>query len=110
MSRGVDRCRVCRFPLKPNVVLFGEPVRHLTEIQALLEDCDLLLVIGTSAQVFSAADLPRAVRQRGGLLYEFNMEQTRLSGSDSFTLPMTDYFFQGASCATLPFFVNGVLD
>jgi len=41
------------------------------------------MVVKTSAQVFPAAELPLLVRQRGGLLYEFNMEQTRLSGADS---------------------------
>ncbi len=95
-------------PLKPNVVLFGESVRHLEKIHALITGCDLLMVVGTSAQVFPAAELPQLVRQRGGLLYEFNMEQTRLSGADSTTAPLTDFFILGDVCKTLPCFIGAV--
>ena len=107
-SKEVPLCRECMFPLKPNVVLFGESVRHLAEIHTLIADCDLLMVIGTSAQVFPAAELPLLVRQQGGLLYEFNMEQTRLSGADSYTAPLTDFFIQGDVCKTLPCLVGAV--
>ena len=53
----VPRCEHCGFPLKPNVVLFGETVRDLEAINDFIKDCDLLLVIGTSAQVYPAAAL-----------------------------------------------------
>lgn len=43
----IPRCPACAFPLKPNVVLFGEDARQLDEIHEFIEACDLLLVIGT---------------------------------------------------------------
>ncbi len=98
----VPPCPSCGFPLKPNVVLFGEAVRDLEAIHEFIKDCDLLLVIGTSAQVYPAADLPAMVRNQGGRLIECNREQM---------LPLADYgrtghadhfFFQGDVGLTLP--------
>jgi NAD-dependent deacetylase len=101
-SSGVPRCLQCDYPLKPNVVLFGEAVRNLEEIESFIHDCDLLLVIGTSAQVFPAAGLPHTVKQNGGAIFEFNQEQTLGRGSFSGIGTMTDFFFQGDVVRTLP--------
>lgn len=108
-SDDVPRCGSCSFPLKPNVVLFGESVRSLGKIHDLISCCDLLMVIGTSAQVYPAAELPLLVKQNGGLLYEFNKECTPLSSAGSMEAEKTDYFFQGDVAATLPLFVGGVI-
>jgi NAD-dependent deacetylase len=75
----VPHCGRCRFPLKPSIVLFEEPVRAMREIDELLTGCDLLLVVGTSAQVAPASLLPRDVLGRGGRLLEFNVEETELT-------------------------------
>jgi len=48
----VPLCADCSYPLKPNIVLFGENVRSLEEITFFIQHCDLLLVIGTSASVY----------------------------------------------------------
>ncbi len=72
-------CGRCGVPLKPDTVLFEEPVRHMDEAGAWLAHCDLLLVIGTSAQVVPAASLPGMVRSGGGSLLEFNLEPTALT-------------------------------
>jgi len=107
--RTIPLCASCEYPLKPNVVLFGEPVRSLAEIETHMADCDLLLVIGTSAQVYPAAGLPPMVKQRGGKIFEFNREPTlgldRLSG----TSPLTDFFFSGDVVQTLPLLTRTVL-
>lgn len=104
----IPQCAGCEYPLKPNVVLFGESVRSLAEIHSLIAHCDLLMVVGTSTQVFPAAELPLLVKQQGGLLYEFNTEHTALSAADSRSSKRTDYFMQGDVCETLPFFVRGL--
>ncbi|NNK92745.1 MAG: hypothetical protein HKP41_00195, partial [Desulfobacterales bacterium] len=70
------QCSKCAYPLKPNVVLFGEAVRSIDEIDEFISDCDLLLVVGTSAQVYPAAGLPMTVKRNGGQIFEFNQEQT----------------------------------
>lgn len=92
---GIPTCEYCSFPLKPNIVLFGEPVRALDEIMAFIQGCDLLLVIGTSAQVYPAAELPFMVKQGGGMIFEFNREPALATGAAS-------YIFKGDLGATLP--------
>lgn len=75
----VPRCPACGVPLKPNVVLFEESVRGLLDIARLVDGCDLLLVVGTSAEVWPAAGLPDQVLSEGGSVLEFNLEETRLT-------------------------------
>jgi NAD-dependent deacetylase len=97
----LPRCPRCGQPLKPNIVLFGEAVRHLNEIQTVIASCDLLLVIGTSAKVYPAAALPSIVKQQRGLIYEFNKEPA-LSA-------MSDYSFEGDLTDSMPRFGQAVL-
>jgi NAD-dependent deacetylase len=75
----VPRCPDCGSAFKPNVVLFEEPVRGLDAVHALIEGCDLMLVIGTSAQVAPASLLPDQVVSRGGSVLEVNLEKTELT-------------------------------
>jgi len=97
----MPRCPRCGQPLKPNVVLFGEMVRSLDEIQTVIASCDLLLVVGTSAKVYPAAALPAIVKQQGGLIYEFNLEPA---------LPaISDYSFPGDLAETMPRFGQAVM-
>ncbi len=105
----IPRCSLCDYPLKPNIVLFGEQVHNLDSIQELIHKCDLLLVIGTSAQVYPAATLPHTVKQQGGLVYEFNREQTLSTSGLSGHSPLSDYFFHGDLGTTLPLFGAAVL-
>ena len=44
-------------PLRPHVVWFGEPVPAIESAMPLISDADILLVIGTSLQVYPAAGL-----------------------------------------------------
>ena len=50
---------------RPHVVFFGEPVPAMTLAQDLILDADLLLVVGTSLQVYPAAGLVDVARRRG---------------------------------------------
>ncbi len=102
------RCPRCQFPLKPNVVLFGEPVRDFDKIEMFLSRCDLLLVVGTSAQVYPAAGIPESIKRQGGIIFEFNREAAL--GVDRFTgmSSITDYFFHGDLLHMLPMLTNAV--
>ena len=98
----VPRCGHCGFPLKPNVVLFGEAVRDLDAIHAFIADCDLLLVIGTSAQVYPAAALPSQVRQNGGRIIECNQEQALAGQMHAPHAHRSVLFLQGDVVHSLP--------
>jgi NAD-dependent deacetylase len=98
----IPTCQKCDFPLKPNVVLFEEWVRKMDKVEELVEDSDLMLVIGTSAQVFPIAELPHRILARGGTVIEFNVERTRLT-------PSAEFSIQGKAGHTVPLFTREVL-
>lgn len=95
LGTGVPRCERCGFQLKPSVVLFGEAIRGVDDIESALEGCDLLLVVGTSAQVHPVASFPWRVLEQGGTIIEFNLTETPLTGSCS------DYLVKGSASRSL---------
>jgi NAD-dependent deacetylase len=75
----LPRCLLCpgRPVLKPGVVLFGEPMPPtIDEAHALLGDCDLLVVCGSSLQVFPVAGMPAIVRHNQGRVAIVNKGET----------------------------------
>lgn len=72
--------RVHRY-LKPNVILFGEDLKRevMQDIIHWQNSIDLLVIIGTSADVYPAAALPNAVKALGAKIIEINVEPTRVS-------------------------------
>jgi NAD-dependent deacetylase len=64
--------------LKPTVVLFGEPlpVDHLARAQQLAQSADLMLVVGSSLQVYPAAGIPLRSLEHGAPLVIVNAEPT----------------------------------
>ncbi len=75
------RCH-CGGILRPDVVFFGEPIpqRAITESYAEAKTCDIMLVIGTSAVVTPAAEIPLTARENGAKIIEINIESTPLTG------------------------------
>lgn len=60
-------CPECNAPARPNSTWFGEllPERAVIQAKEALGWCDLCLIVGTSAQVYPAAEMPMAVVKRG---------------------------------------------
>ena len=96
----------CGGLLKPGIVLFGEaipnPALEAAQRESLL--CDVMLVIGTSAQVAPASMLPIMAKQRGAMIIEMNVERTYLTeriadlsvlGSVGLTLPEVAHLISG---------------
>jgi NAD-dependent deacetylase len=94
----VPRCAACGHPLKPGVVLFEEPVRAMPAIDRLLSSTDLLLTVGTSAQVVPASLFPAHVRAAGGRVIELNLERELPEA----VLVPDGAFVQGSASVTLP--------
>jgi NAD-dependent deacetylase len=71
----------CLNVLKPDVIFFGEmiPMDALMHAQSEAENCDVMLVVGTSAQVVPAADLPHVAKSKGACIIEINPEPTPLT-------------------------------
>ena len=66
---------------RPDIVWFEDQLDHrvVRRAREALEECDLLVSVGTSAVVYPAADLPRIAAQRGAETVEINLEDTPLS-------------------------------
>jgi len=77
-SGPVPRCRACGAVLKPDVVMFGEllPVGPFARAERLARETGLLLVVGSSLQVWPAAGLPETAIAHGGALAIVNDEET----------------------------------
>lgn len=76
-----EACLGCGDALRPDVVLFGEvlPSGAFEKAAAAATSCDLCFVIGTSALVYPAAELPEIARASGAFVCEVNPERTPLS-------------------------------
>lgn len=76
----MPRCPNCGNALKPNVILFGEqlPASAFTAAQREARKCDVMLVVGTSMEVYPAADLPVIARQTGASLIVVDLRETPL--------------------------------
>jgi len=87
----------CGGIFRPDCVFFGEmiPPHHLERSHTLAGRCDAMLVVGTSATVQPAADLPLVAKQAGAVIIEVNPEKTPL------TRRVSDIFLKGKAGAVM---------
>ncbi len=93
----VPRCAHCGALLRPDVVWFDEslPEFALAAAEDAVRRCGVLLVVGTSAEVYPAAALPERARRSGALVVEINPNATALSAT-------ADHVLRGAAGVVLP--------
>ncbi len=98
------KCPTCETLLKPDVILFGEPIPRKAYAMAYSEaqSSNLVMVIGTSAAVQPAADIPRVAKTYGATVTEINVEETSLTGR------VADYIILGPCTITIPEIVKRV--
>ena len=100
---GNRECPACeREALRPDIVLFGEAPRHLRQIEAALEKCDLFAAIGTSGTVYPAAGFVEIVKAHCAETRRFDIELAE--GSNHF-----DLCHVGEAGQTLPKWVNKLI-
>ncbi len=75
------RCSICGSMVRPGVVWFGEmlPADAVERAWAAVGRCDALLVVGTSAVVYPAAELPSIALRRGCPVIDVNPSRTPIS-------------------------------
>jgi len=81
------RCR-CGGILKPDCIFFGEeiPQAALFESRREIETADVLLVIGSTGEIYPAASLPHQASGNGARIIEVNPDES------NFTHTITDVF------------------
>ncbi|RZL90144.1 MAG: NAD-dependent deacylase [Variovorax sp.] len=76
----LHRCLRCGGRARPDVVMFGEMLNQgvLLDAEDAAQQCDLFLLVGSTAVVYPAADLPLQAHGRGAKLVTLNMEPLEL--------------------------------
>jgi NAD-dependent deacetylase len=87
----------CGQILKPDIVFYGEqiPRAAILESQELIEESNFIIVVGTSATVVPASQIPVMVKRLGGKIIEINVEPTPLTD-------IADVSLFGSSSEKLP--------
>ena len=97
------QCSFCAGPLKPSVVLFGEPLPtfEIYQSQALSQKADVMLIAGSSLSVAPACDLPIYTLREGGKLIIVNDRPTHLDEK-------AEIVFHGKTGTILPLIVEEI--
>lgn len=94
-------CPICQGAMRPNVVWFGEelPQDVFAAAEQAAMTCDVMIVAGTSAEVYPAAGLPYTAKRYGGVLVEVNPIRTELTAE-------AHHVLTGTSAHILPLLVG----
>jgi NAD-dependent deacetylase len=84
-------CYICKGILKPDMVFFNEPIPTFAKTRSFEEakKADVMIIIGTNAEVLPAANIPVVAKEHGAKIIEVNIEETH------FTHEITDIFLKG---------------
>jgi NAD-dependent deacetylase sirtuin 5 len=108
----LPKCPKCkRGLLRPGVVWFGErlPSDVLKDIDEWVDaedNIDLIMVIGTSAKVYPAADYVNIARRKGARVAVINMDK---SDAPAGGLYSRDWFFEGDAAQIVPELLKSVI-
>lgn len=93
----IPRCLFCGGVVKPDVVLFGEPLNAsvLQRSNELASKCDLMLVIGCGLEVYPAASLPTYAKRAGARIIFVNVASTPYD-------PIADLILVGKAGEVMP--------
>jgi len=96
-------CRQCKSLLRPHIVWFGESLCNadLTQCSAVLQHCEVLLIIGTSGVVYPAAGFSSIAKQAGAFVGEINLDPTPQS-------PVVDVSLHGRAKELVPLLLEPV--
>ena len=92
ISQIPPRC-ACGGILRPDIIFYGEmiPAEALRRSRQAAADCDLMLVVGTSALIQPANMIPVIAKNNGAKIVEINPERTWLTDE------ISDYIIMGGA-------------
>lgn len=84
-------CNKCGGLLKPDFIFFGEGIPELAYQKSLeaSQNCEVMLVIGTTGEIVPASSLPYMAKENGAIIIEIN------TNPSAYTNSITDVFLQG---------------
>ena len=87
----------CGGILKPDIVFFGEeiPDRAVNKAQDIVERTDIMIVVGTTGEIYPASYIPIDANSRGAKIIEVNTKPSR------YTYVITDIFLEGKASTVL---------
>ena len=108
----LPHCPKCSSVLRPGVVWFGESLSQsmFDEINAWIDGekkLDLIMVIGTTAQVYPAARFVQRAKEKGARIAVINLDGGHLGDNE---LRMQDWLFEGSAAEILPVLFEGTLE
>ena len=79
----LPKCSVCGGVVKVATISFGQPMNDIDMMHAskIVEESDLMIVMGSSLKVLPAGKLPNLAMQSGSKLIILNREKTRYDSS-----------------------------
>ena len=97
-------CNKCKKLLKPDFIFFGEGIPELAYRKSLeaAEKAELVIVVGSTGEVYPAAQIPLYAKQHGAKIIEINPEKSL------FTNSITDVYLQGKASEILYQLMNEI--
>ncbi len=81
-------CDECSSLMRPDVVMFGEDVQDMHRAFQTAQNCDAMLVLGTSGVVYPAAYLPVEAKKAGASVIVINPKENAFAGVSDVYIPM----------------------
>lgn len=102
----VPLCNVCHAVLKPDFIFFGEGIPEIAYQKSLIaaEKADVVIIIGSTGEVYPAANIPLVAKHNGAKIIEINPEKSL------FTDSITDIFIQGKASEAMQGLLNRIIE
>ena len=81
-------CDACNSMMRPDVVMFGEAVQHLPKAFGIAQSTDVMLVLGTSGNVYPAAYFPVEAKKSGARIIVINPTENSFKTVTDVYIPM----------------------
>ena len=81
-------CDTCSSMMRPDVVMFGEAVQHLQKAFGIAQRTDVMLVLGTSGNVYPAAYFPIEAKKAGARIIVINPTENAFTAVTDVYIPM----------------------
>jgi NAD-dependent deacetylase len=81
-------CDTCNSMMRPDVVMFGEAVQHLPKAFGIAKSADVMLVLGTSGNVYPAAYFPVEAKKSGARIIVINPTENAFTAVTDVYIPM----------------------